>query len=93
MAEQNVDSRSIQDILREQTALEEEAEAQLTQDWGDENKCTFNEGYVTQNVYACKTCSAKSGQVVCDHVHAPLSQGQRPEHFSMHTNAHDAHLR
>lgn len=66
-------SRSIQEILREQTALEEEAEAQLAQDWGDENKCTFNEGYVTQNVYACKTCSANSGQIV-SFVHFQLGE-------------------
>jgi len=37
--------------------LEEEASAVLDQDWGNEDSCTYEGGYMRQPVFACKTCS------------------------------------
>jgi E3 ubiquitin-protein ligase UBR7 len=43
--------------------LIDEAHAQEAQGWGDADKCTYHEGYVSQPVYACATCSNKSDKV------------------------------
>jgi E3 ubiquitin-protein ligase UBR7 len=48
------------EILQQQKILEEEAEAQLEQYWGEEDKCTFNEGYITQPIFSCNTCISKN---------------------------------
>eukprot|EP01112_Ceratiomyxa_fruticulosa_P012791 TRINITY_DN3569_c0_g1_i1.p1 TRINITY_DN3569_c0_g1~~TRINITY_DN3569_c0_g1_i1.p1 ORF type:complete len:525 (-),score=122.73 TRINITY_DN3569_c0_g1_i1:303-1730(-) len=49
------------DVLNQQLELEHEATYELQENWGDEEKCTFNLGYITQPVYACDTCSKSSG--------------------------------
>jgi len=38
-------------------SLIQEAEAQQAQDWGDADKCTYHEGYISQPIYACGTCN------------------------------------
>jgi len=43
--------------------LQEEAVQQQSQGWGEEGKCTHNDGYVTQPVYACATCFAATGEL------------------------------
>jgi len=40
--------------------LIEEAKAQEEQEWGDADKCTYCEGYISQPVYACATCNSKT---------------------------------
>ncbi|EFA81122.1 HEAT repeat-containing protein [Heterostelium album PN500] len=56
---------SIQDALNDhvdaQKELYEEAVDQYKQNWGDEDKCTFDKGYITQPVYACKDCPGTFG--------------------------------
>jgi len=41
-------------------SLIEEAEVQEAQGWGDADKCTYHEGYISQPVYACATCTEKN---------------------------------
>jgi hypothetical protein len=55
------DTVSLQQLVQKQIDLEEEAQAQLEEDWGDEDRCTFDDGYITQPVYACETCALKNG--------------------------------
>ena len=48
------------DVLKEETELEEDADAVLG--GSDETKCSYNEGYVgRQALYACKTCADETG--------------------------------
>ena len=37
------------------------------ENWGDENACTYNKGYIHQPVYSCITCSEKAGRPVFLH--------------------------
>jgi hypothetical protein len=36
----------------------------MEQNWGDETKCTYAEGYIDQPVYSCRECSEKTGKQV-----------------------------
>ncbi|EGG16431.1 ubiquitin protein ligase E3 component n-recognin 7 [Cavenderia fasciculata] len=47
---------ALKDSLDENKELYEEALDQYDQKWGEEDKCTFEKGYITQPVYACKNC-------------------------------------
>lgn len=44
--------------------LVEEARYQKKQGWGNENLCTFENGYIKMNVYSCKTCQELEGRHV-----------------------------
>jgi len=44
-------------------SLIEEAQIQESQGWGDEDKCTYHEGYISQPVYACVTCTDKNNNM------------------------------
>ena len=64
-------------VAQELTKLQEEAHWQMKYNqWGDEKffynrvsycrKCTFEKGYISQPVYACKDCMEETGEVVQD---------------------------
>ena len=75
------DGLTLDQVLGVFDSLTNEAEAQLEQGWGEEGYVgssvgkklatrpsrvsTYDNGYVEQPVYACKTCSAASGITVC----------------------------
>ncbi|GAM18431.1 hypothetical protein SAMD00019534_016060 [Acytostelium subglobosum LB1] len=67
---------SIQDALEDQEheeeELYEEALDQYQQDWGDEDSCTFDQGYITQPVYACKDCPGTFGMCYGCSMHCHL---------------------
>jgi E3 ubiquitin-protein ligase UBR7 len=44
--------------------LEEEAQEEMSQNWGDETKCTYAKGYIDQPVYSCRECSERTGKQV-----------------------------
>ena len=44
--------------------LEEEAQEEMSQNWGDETKCTYAQGYIDQPVYSCRECSERTGKQV-----------------------------
>lgn len=44
--------------------LEEEASEEISQNWGDESRCTYSDGYIDQPVYACRECSERAGRQV-----------------------------
>ncbi|EGC34214.1 hypothetical protein DICPUDRAFT_153611 [Dictyostelium purpureum] len=48
---------ALNDQLEEEKNLIEEAKRQEEEDWGDENCCSFEKGYINQSVFACRTCS------------------------------------
>ena len=53
---------TMEDVLQSQLQLEEEAKYQMEQNVGnDEEKCTYEDGYITQQIFSCKTCQ-KNGQ-------------------------------
>lgn len=41
---------------------EEEAENEMSQNWGDETICTYGQGYIDQPVYSCLECSQRAGK-------------------------------
>jgi hypothetical protein len=49
--------------------LEEEAQEEMSQNWGDETKCTYAQGYVDQPVYSCRECSERTGKQVRERSH------------------------
>lgn len=51
--------------LTEFLALSEEVEAINTDDWGEEDVCTWSKGYIEQPVYSCITCSVQKGDNRC----------------------------
>ncbi|KAL7416294.1 hypothetical protein BDY24DRAFT_412497 [Mrakia frigida] len=53
---------SLSDILTRQQELEDEARETLP---GDTTVCSFDEGYVRQAVYACKTCNPDTAAGFC----------------------------
>eukprot|EP01087_Luapelamoeba_hula_P015640 TRINITY_DN4697_c3_g3_i1.p1 TRINITY_DN4697_c3_g3~~TRINITY_DN4697_c3_g3_i1.p1 ORF type:complete len:181 (-),score=48.13 TRINITY_DN4697_c3_g3_i1:159-701(-) len=61
------------DILDSELYLEEEARAKIAENWGDENACTYDQGYLDQPIYACKECSTRAN---------------KPVHASTHTHTH-----
>ncbi len=36
----------------------------MSQNWGDETKCTYAQGYIDQPVYSCRECSERTGKQV-----------------------------
>lgn len=54
---------SLNDILILSNMMEE-AEYQRKKSWGDEEKCNYDLGYHTMNVYACLTCKLKENHQV-----------------------------
>jgi E3 ubiquitin-protein ligase UBR7 len=50
----------------QQKFAQEEAEVneKLHEDWGDEQRCTYPDGYISQNVYACATCQTQGDRVM-----------------------------
>jgi len=54
--EKKEDSITLEDILLQHQTFHEEVSHQLNQNWGNENACTYDEGYINQPVYGCKTC-------------------------------------
>lgn len=34
----------------------------MSQNWGDETKCTYAQGYIDQPVYSCRECSERTGK-------------------------------
>ncbi|KAL6069574.1 E3 ubiquitin-protein ligase UBR7, variant 2 [Balamuthia mandrillaris] len=55
-------SLTMPQILDQQLYLEEEASEKLSEGWGEEDVCTYPEGYVMQPVFACKECSQRAGK-------------------------------
>jgi E3 ubiquitin-protein ligase UBR7 len=53
------------DLVNEMDELEAEAEATLSENWGVEGKCTFDDGYISQPVYSCLTCAKDTPVGVC----------------------------
>lgn len=47
------------DIIEQQAALEKEAQEVLP---GKFEKCTYEQGYIRQNLYACKTCTSSEDE-------------------------------
>eukprot|EP01114_Cavostelium_apophysatum_P024498 TRINITY_DN9606_c0_g1_i1.p1 TRINITY_DN9606_c0_g1~~TRINITY_DN9606_c0_g1_i1.p1 ORF type:complete len:385 (+),score=116.52 TRINITY_DN9606_c0_g1_i1:74-1228(+) len=55
--EESNSSVSVSEILDDEIALQEEAENQLSNhNWGDEDSCTYNDGYKKQAIFSCETC-------------------------------------
>ena len=52
------------DVLDKELYLEEEASESLGEEWGDEDCCTYEKGYINQPLYACKECSAAAQRQV-----------------------------
>ncbi|KAI9024404.1 hypothetical protein CLU79DRAFT_834378 [Phycomyces nitens] len=56
------DTITAQDFISQQTLLEQDAREALP---GNFETCTFDMGYIRQNVYACKTCDVKEPAGMC----------------------------
>ena len=55
---------TLSEVIRQTEALEEEAEAKMQEDWGEENVCTYGDGYIDQPIYSCLSCAAQCGRSV-----------------------------
>lgn len=49
---------TLDEITAQQIQLEEEANSVLQENWGQEDMCTYSQGYLSQNIYACETCQS-----------------------------------
>ena len=52
---------TLQEVFLEHERLEKEAAQALEEQWGEEGCCTFEQGSINQNVFACATCQAIPG--------------------------------
>ena len=61
----HLSAREIEAKFAFEENLEDEAELEVqAHHWGREGVCTYDAGYVTQNVYLCRTCSSGGKKVV-----------------------------
>ena len=59
--EREEDSVTLEEIIENEFLLEEEAKEVQLENWGKESICTFDSGYISQNIYACATCQKMNG--------------------------------
>ena len=56
-------SITLQELIDKEEELEQEAYEKLKEpQWGDETRCTFSDGAISQPVYSCLTCSKQGGE-------------------------------
>ena len=56
--------KTLKELIEEQNAFEEEALAKIQENWGNESRCTYHDGSISQPVFSCLTCLDSFGRAV-----------------------------